>query len=60
MSVKYEVGMRVRYLTSPDPASLRTGEGIVQRIKIDRGHIYYWINSNWRPQEWIVEVLQWM
>lgn len=54
---KYHPGMTVKYLTSSDPASLRTNEGVIQRVLIAE-QVEYLINSRWRLESQIVGVIK--
>lgn len=57
MISKYQPGMTVRYLTSPDPSSLRTNEGVIERVFICDKNKEYFINSRWRREQDIVKVI---
>jgi len=54
---KYKPGMTVQYLTNGDPASLRTNEGVIQRVLI-ADQVEYFINSRWRLENQIVRVIK--
>ena len=59
-SSKYNEGQCVEYLTSADPASLRTGFGVIERVMWDYncGWMYF-IRSRWRLENQIIqEVVQ--